>query len=138
MDAAPWQALLDCLVPKNRQWAARAPVLILMSAAGSFRNGRPNRWGEYDTGQAAMSLCLQATALGLASHQMGGFDADAAREAFSIPAGFTPMAVIALGHAGDADALDEDLLASETAERHRRPLAACFGRGRWPEETDAT
>ncbi len=138
VDAAPWQALLDCLVPKNRQWAACAPVLILMSAAKSFRNGRPNRWGEYDTGQAAMSLCLQATALGLASHQMGGFDADAAREAFSIPAGFTPMAVIALGHAGDADALDEDLMASETAERRRRPLAACFGRGRWPEETDAT
>ncbi len=119
--AASWQALLDCLAPKNREWAANAPVLILMSAAERFRNGRPNRWGAYDTGQAAMALCLQATALGLASHQMGGFDVDAVREAFSIPPGFVPMAVVALGHVGDDDGLDEDLRRSEQAARRRRP-----------------
>lgn len=131
-DAAAWQALFDCLAPKNREWAVNAPVLMLICAANNFRNGKPNRWGSYDTGQAAISLCLEATALGLVTHQMGGFDVDGVRRVFSVPEDFTPMAVLALGHAADPDILAEDFRSTEIAPRSRQPLAACFGRGGWP------
>jgi len=45
-------------------------------------NGQPNRWAMYDTGAASVSLCLQAVVLGMCVHQMGGFDAEKAREVF--------------------------------------------------------
>lgn len=130
-----WQRLLSCLAPKNREWAVNAPVLMLVSAATRFRNGKPNRWGEYDTGQAAMSLCLQATALGLATHQMGGFDVTAVREAFGIPEEYTPMAALALGYPAEADRLPEAFRTMETAPRRRQPVETCFGVGVWPGDS---
>ncbi|MBI1194560.1 MAG: nitroreductase [Gammaproteobacteria bacterium] len=130
-DPATWQQLLDCLTPRNREWACNAPVLMMVCAATLFRNGKPNRWGQYDTGQAAVSLCLQAGVLGLATHQMGGFDGDAVRKAFSIPDEFTPMAALALGYQADPDILDEGFRETETAERRRQPMEEAFFFGRW-------
>jgi len=123
-----WQTLLGCLAPKNQEWAINAPVLMLTCSATQFRKGNPNRWGEYDTGQAAVSLCLQADSMGLASHQMGGFDSEAMRAAFNIPADFTPMAAIALGYQADPGILDEGFQKIELTERQRRPMGECFFR----------
>ncbi|MDQ6965652.1 MAG: nitroreductase family protein [Mariprofundaceae bacterium] len=130
-DKAAWEKMRACLAPKNQEWAQHAPILLLACAATLFRNDRPNRWGEYDTGQAAFSLCVQAEALGLASHQMGGFDADAARTAFFIPEDVTPMAAIALGYQAAAANLDDGFRDIELAERKRQPLDANFFAGRW-------
>ncbi len=59
----------------NQTWAVRAPVLILGAAKTKFaHNGNPNRVALYDLGAASFSLTLQAAALGLATHQMAGFD----------------------------------------------------------------
>jgi nitroreductase len=131
-DEAGWQKLFSCLTPKNQRWAAKAPVLLLACAGATFRaSGNPNRWAQYDTGAAVMSLSLQATAEGLASRQIGGFDADKARAAFAIPDDFTPMVAIALGYRAGIDTLDEDFHAPELDERKRRPLGDhCFA-GTW-------
>lgn len=130
-DRACWEKLLACLAPKNRSWAQHAPVLLLSCAVADFRNGNPNRWAQHDTGAASLSLCVQAEAMGLASHQMGGFDVDAARAAFGIPADVTPMAAIALGYQAPADHLEGDLRDRELAERQRQPLGECFFAGEW-------
>lgn len=130
-DEGAWLKLLDCLTPKNQAWAKHAPVLMLSCAATRFRKGNPNRWGEYDTGQAAVSLCLQAESMGLATHQMGGFDSEAARAAFAIPAEFTPMAAMALGYQADAGLLEEGLRVTELGERTRKPMGDCFFAGNW-------
>ncbi len=131
-DNVAWEQLLDCLSPGNQTWAKQAPVLILVCASERFaHNGSPNRWGEFDTGQAAMSLCLQATSLGLATHQMGGFDAGKARESFAVPASFSPMSVIALGYPGDPEVLDDTLRQREAAPRQRRPLHEIAWAGSW-------
>jgi len=130
-DAASWEKLLAILAPKNQEWAKNTPVLLLVCASTQFRSGKPNRWGEYDSGQAAISFCLQAEALGLASHQMGGFDSDAARKTFAIPNDATPMAVIALGYQAAAAKLDEGFQSIELAERKRQPIGSCFFAGTW-------
>jgi nitroreductase len=78
-----------------------------------------------------MSLVLQAVALGLAAHQMGGFDADKLREKFAIPAGYTPMAMIAVGYQADADILEKEIKERELAPRARKPLEEKFFEGTW-------
>jgi nitroreductase len=115
-----WQGIADVLVEKNRLWAAAAPVLMISMAHENFvQTGKPNRWAQYDAGQAVAHLTFEATARGLFVHQMGGFDAEAARRRFQIPPAQTPLAAIALGYPGDPDALPEPFAAREREARER-------------------
>ena len=105
-----------------------------LSADEHFRhNGKPNRHGQYDTGQAVAQLALQATDLGLFVHQMAGFDAEAARERFHVPANHTPMAAIAVGHPGEASDLPEALAEKERGPRERVPVSTFAFAGKWGE-----
>lgn len=134
-DAAAWNDALDCLVPGNQRWARHAPVLMASLAHGEFaRDGTPNRWAQHDTGAASMALVLQAASMGLAAHQMGGFDAARLRAAFSVPAHLEPIAMIALGHPGPLDVLEPRTRGRELEPRTRRPIdqTAFFGRSRPP------
>ena len=131
-DEAAWQAALACLVEGNRDWAQNAPALILALAREHFQhNGNPNRWAQYDTGAAAISLCLQATDLGLMAHQMGGFDADEAVQSFGVPAGHTPMAMIALGYQTAREDVPTQRREREFAPRKRNPASEHFFFGAW-------
>ena len=131
-DLTSWQHALTCLAEKNQKWAKNAPVLMLSVAMENFNhNGKPNRWAMYDTGAASVSLCFQATALGLVVHQMGGFDAEKARELFILPADCTPMSMIAVGYQAEIDVLDDDFKVAELAERTRAPLDQRFYFGQW-------
>lgn len=130
--ADSWELALACLVEKNQLWAKNAPVLILAIAMDHFKhNGKANRWAHYDTGAASLSLCLQATALGMVTHQMGGFDADKAREVFQLPEGCTPLSMIAVGYQADSEQLAEEFKAAEDAERVRAALDGQFFLGAW-------
>lgn len=129
-----WEKLLSALGEKNQLWAKNAPLLILSLAMHDFgHNGKPNRWSAYDTGAAGISLCLQATAMGLATHQMGGFDAERCKQLFGLPDICNPMSVIAVGYQADADRLPDDLRENELKARSRKPLGECFYFGEWTE-----
>lgn len=131
-DEVSWQKAFDCLVPGNQAWAKNASVLILAASAQSFsHNDKPNSWNGYDTGAASVSLCVQAAAMGLMSHQMGGFDADKLKAAFAIPENIKLWAMIAVGHPAPLDSLDEAQLEQELKARERRPLATQFFSGDW-------
>lgn len=122
-DAGRWAQAFATLTEGNRSWAGRAPLLLLAVAATTFRhNGKPNPWGPYDTGAASLSLCLQASALGLVAHQMGGFDRAAIATVAGLPDGFLPQAMIAVGHPGALELLDATQQAKERAPRTRLPL----------------
>ncbi|MCQ8119771.1 nitroreductase family protein [Methylomonas rosea] len=133
-DASAWQNALSVIAEKNQLWAKNAPVLILTVAMANFNhNGKANRFAAYDTGAASVSLCLQANALGLVTHQMGGFDADKARQVLNLPDDCTPMAMLALGYQAEANTLAEDFQAGEQAERSRAALEQRFYLGQWGE-----
>jgi hypothetical protein len=53
---------------------------------------------------------------------MAGFSIKRAREVFSIPEGFTPLAMIAVGHYGRIEDLPEDRREAEVAARERKPI----------------
>jgi nitroreductase len=120
-----YKKIFETLVVQNQAWAGSAPVLILGVTKTKFsHNDAPNRVALYDLGAAASYLTLQASALGLACHQMAGFDPEAARQAFAIPEDYAIGAVIALGYQGEPAALsNERLVAQETAPRTRKNLS---------------
>lgn len=133
VDGTGWEQAFGCLTPANQLWVKPVPLLLLACADSQFtHNGKPNRWGPYDTGAASENICLQALALGLAAHQMGGFDVVKVKELFHIPETFTPMAMIAIGYAGNADTLpDPGQREKEQQPRVRRALGEVAFSGSW-------
>jgi nitroreductase len=115
--------LAGALAEFNRAWAASASALLLVAARTTDENGNALRWASYDAGQAAALLTAQAEHDGYSVHQMGGFDPDAVRSAFDLPADVTPLAVAAIGRRAAAHRLPDLLAERETAPRSRRPLA---------------
>jgi nitroreductase len=108
----------------NREWAGRAPVLILGVAHTQFsKTGAENRYALFDLGAATSYLTLQAAELGLTTHQMAGYDHETARQALGIPAEYELGTVIALGYQGEPAALgNATLIERETTARTRKPL----------------
>lgn len=131
-DPAEFGRLLSCLVEGNIQWAQRAPVLMVSVARLTFEeNGKPNRHAFHDVGQAIANLTVQATAHGLAVHQMAGFHPEKVREVFGVPDQYEPVAGIVLGYPGDPETLPEGLRKREVAPRHRKPITEFVFTGRW-------
>jgi nitroreductase len=112
------QALAD----GNRPWAPSASLYVVAVTLPENADGKPNRWSDYDAGQAMAHLTMQAQSFGLHVHQMGGFDPEAIRRDFDLPEGAVPVTVSAIGRAADAERLPERYRERETAERTRLPL----------------
>jgi nitroreductase len=118
-----YQKIFNALVEFNQSWAKSAPVLVLSVAKNVFtNNGKPNAYGMHDTGAASATLALQATAIGLHTHSMAGFDREQARASFAIPADYEIGAVTAIGYLGDPASLPEHLKKMEVSPRQRKPV----------------
>ncbi len=129
---AAWEKAFSCLDESNQKWVKNAPLLILATAVGTFNhNGQPNRWAPYDCGAASENICLQATHLGLITHQMGGFKLAKTHELLGLPVEATALAMIAIGYQASPDILEGDYKTRELAERQRKPLAENFFEGQW-------
>jgi nitroreductase len=124
--------VLGCLVEFNQTWAKSAPVLMLTCAHLAFdRNGQPNRHAFHDVGLAMANLTVQATAEGLAVHQMAGIVPEKVRAAFSVPDGWEPVAAAAIGYVGDPNKMDDKLRQRELAPSTRKPLRSFVFTGAW-------
>jgi nitroreductase len=116
--------IFSTLVGFNQMWAGKAGVLILGFAELKNSKGEANAYGLYDLGQSAASLILQAGALGLHAHSMGGFDHAAAKTVFGLGEDQGLGAVIAIGYQDDPSAIDNpQMLEREVAPRDRKPLS---------------
>ena len=87
------------LVDANRAWARDASALVFAIASLNLtRNGRPNTKALYDLGQAMALLSVEASARGLAVHQMGGILPDSIAELCGVPEGFQVVTAAAIGY----------------------------------------
>jgi nitroreductase len=128
-----YDRLFSCLVEGNQKWAHRAPALLLSVAKLKFEDGSPNRHALHDTGMATEHLVLQATAFGLAAHQMAGFRIDQARKDCQIPEDYDPVAMIAIGYPGDPGLLPDRLREREAQPRVRKPLTELLYSATWEQ-----
>ncbi len=116
--------ILEVLAEGNQIWAKDAPVLMLIYAKKTFSyNNKPNNWAEYDAGQAAANLSIQAMDMNIYVHQMAGFDKDAALGLISSEEDLVAVTAIALGYLGKPEQLPEKQRNWETAERTRKDLS---------------
>ena len=118
-----FQKIFDSLVPGNQIWAKNASVLIASVVRTTLEaSGKLNGWAFHDVGMADAQLLLQAVALDIYGHPMGGFDKVKLTENIALPEHQEPIAVIALGYLDDADKLEEPFKTREITPRQRKPL----------------
>jgi nitroreductase len=118
-----YQKIFNALVEFNQSWVKSAPVLVLSLAKKTFTaKPAPNRFNLHDTGAALANFALQATADGLHTHSMAGFDAEQLRASFAIPSDYEIGAVTAVGYFGAPAGLPEYLHKMEVSPRQRKPL----------------
>lgn len=130
-DADAFERMIGCLMDGNVPWASKAPVLGI-AVANLYRKPEvKNRHAFHDVGMATQNLVIQATALDLYVHLMGGFSPDKARDAFAIPAEYDAIAMFTLGYLGDPSELPERYRNGETAARTRKPLTEFVFTEQW-------
>jgi nitroreductase len=136
-DAEGFARLLSCLVEGNQVWAKKAPVLALGCTSLTFsRNSQPNAAAQHDLGLASGNLVLEATARGLAVHQMIGILPDRAREIYQIPESVRPLTGLAIGYPGDPALLPENLRPRDAARRPRKPQASFVFGAQWGKASE--
>ncbi|TGD73178.1 nitroreductase [Mangrovimicrobium sediminis] len=119
-----WEKIHACLVEGNQPWTANAPVLVLGFVRDNFDfNGQPNIAAEHDLGAASAMLTVEATARGLAVHQMIGVDLDKVVAAFDLPEGTRPLTALAIGYHGSADVVPEAYAERDAKPRERLSAA---------------
>jgi nitroreductase len=115
-----YEKIFATLVEFNQLWVINAPVLVLAIAKITNPKGQPNNSYAYDLGQSVAMLSLQAMTEGVYTHQMGGFDSDAASKSLEIPDEYKALVAFTLGYRGDAGILHPNLLNLEQSSRVRR------------------
>ena len=114
---------LGFLVDSNRVWAKNAYALIISMANTKYSlNGKPNRHAFHDTGMAVANLLLQALALDVYVHQMGGFSVEKVKEYFKLDNDTEPVAVMAVGYLGDNEQISPELLKRDEKRRPRKTV----------------
>lgn len=133
-DTRVYTTVAESLMEGNRRWALQAPLLVVGIAQSTYlKSGKPYGHAWYDLGQSVAHMTIQATAMGLSVHQMGGFDANQLRSRLSIPAGYDVVVVLAIGYAEHPATLPDDLRSREEAPRMRKPLEAFVFTDAWGE-----
>ena len=129
------QALVRHLSRGNSGWVPRASAVLVVGAQlapdEDGEGGDKPFHAEYDTGQAAAHLTLQARAMGLHAHQFAGFDKAAVADELGVPAYYKLMAGIAVGVRGNPEDGPERDREREQRVRRRRPLATVAHGSRW-------
>jgi nitroreductase len=110
------RAFVPLLAPSVRRWAPAASALVFALHQVASGPGEDallySDYAAYDLGQAVANLTVQASALGLSTHQFAAFDQDGLAAACGVPAHWLVTTGIAVGLG----------VASDMAPRTRRPL----------------
>lgn len=128
--------LLRLLAAGNQPWAQYASVLGIILVTTHNSDGTELRWREYDAGQAAALLTVQAEMLNISVHQMGGFDAAGVSTAFGLSDELMPLTAFAAGHFDPQAPLPEPYHSRERQPRVRLAVDELLIAGWQPPDTE--
>jgi nitroreductase len=124
--SASHDILLRHLRRGNLGWVSRASAVFVAATQSApdedGEGGYKPAYSDYDLGQAAAHLSLQAVSMGLITHQFAGFDHEGVAADLGMPAYVRVMAGIAVGVPGDPGDVPEKDAEREQKVRRRRPL----------------
>jgi len=122
-DSRIFQVFLGFLTESNRLWANKAYALVISLARTKLSfNGKPNRFAFHDTGMAVSNLLLQAFAMDVYIHQMGGFSIEKVKEYLKLPVDIEPVAMMAVGYLGEEELFGPELLKREEKQKPRKSV----------------
>jgi nitroreductase len=106
-------------------WAKPCPLLVAVASRRdldcALSEGRD--YFLFGCGMAIENLMIQATALGLIAHPIAGYNPTAVKEILGIPADYTLITLVIVGHPSeDLSGLSDKHRATELGPRNRRPL----------------
>ncbi len=115
---------------RGNSYATAAGALILV-CADEGPDEKTALYSAVDAGAAIATLTVEAVSRDLVTHPMAGFDPEAARAAFGIPAGVRPLAIVAVGALGDYAEAPAELIERDARPRERLPLSEVAFAGHW-------
>jgi nitroreductase len=126
----PTFGALAGVLRRGNSYARSASALILV-CADEGDDERTARYAVLDAGAAIANLSVEAVSRGLVIHPMAGFHLDAAQEAFAIPEGVLPLAIVAIGVLGDYGRAEAAVVERDSRPRERLALEQVVFSGRW-------
>lgn len=122
-DERGFARLLSCMNGSNAVWAQKSAALLLCVATTTYgKEQDSNPSALHDVGMANMSLLLQATALDIYTHVIGGFNKEKAIQEFQLMPNQLPVCMIVLGYLDSPDVLNEPFKTREITPRSRKNL----------------
>jgi nitroreductase len=114
--------IVEGLTGFNQAWAPAASALIVVSVKRA-EDGTPHIGNHYDAGLAVSLMSVQAQALDLYTHQMGGILRDQLHEALELSADLEVVVVVSVGKKDKPEKFEGAALERELAPRTRLELA---------------
>ncbi len=107
----------------NAAWAPNASGYVVVSILAKTPDGRDySHAAAYDAGLAVMSMVVQAQELGIATHQVGGFNRTTMPGILGLGEDVQPIVLLVLGKLAAADTLQGPAYEREIAPRVRKTL----------------
>jgi len=125
------------LVGSSNGWMKQSPAFIAVCSHRDLdcKSSDNRDYFMFDSGLAVGFLMLQATRMGYVAHPVAGYKPAPIKEILGIPAEWTLITLINIGHHGeDLSLLSDEQKKDELGERIRKPLAEVLAWNRFEEK----
>ena len=111
-------------MPGANYWAGPSPLIVAIASRRDLDCALSDSrdYFLFGCGMAIGNLMTQATEMELIAHPIAGYKPTVVKEILGIPAEYTLIALVIVGHPGDPDQLSEKHRAIELGPRDRKPL----------------
>lgn len=124
--------LIRCTSAFNQSWMGKEYAVII-ACGNPEQSGYRNEQRYYlvDVAIAMEHLILAATALGLGTCWIGGFEEDKIKKLFHIPENYRVVAMTTLGYPAERDGIVGKITRSIVKSANRKPLSESYSMNQW-------
>lgn len=116
----------------NQSWMGKESAIVV-ACGNPDQSGFRNEQNYYlvDVAIASEHLVLAATALGLGTCWIGGFEEDKVKSMLAVPKSYRITAMIALGHPSAKEGIVGKITKSVVKSKNRKSLSEVFSMNKW-------